>query len=170
MNSLMIKASPEKLTEIYFLEYLHHRHNIDMPYAYTAEDFVNFTTNNPVIKHTMKFLALQLYNSHREKPLLNLFYMLYITKEINISEIGGNIFFIEPYSCIVDMSGPYDLKLLKQKELEFIDEITVVSEKDKKDLLIVRESIASTIAKIEQKEIEQVMNEKPVTIKKKARL
>jgi hypothetical protein len=58
--------------------------------------------------------------------------MLYITKEINISEIGGNIFFIEPYSCIVDMSGPYDLKLLKQKELEFIDEITVVSEKDKK--------------------------------------
>ena len=168
MNSLMIKASPEELTDIYTQEYFYYRYKHDIsikPYTYTVEDFIN---DNNIIG--MKYAALQLYNEHREKPLTDLFCLFYITNEISVSEIEDKIFYIDPYSCIVDMSGPYDLKLLKQKELEFIDEVTVVSEKDKKDLLIARESIASTIARIEQKEIEQVMNEKPVTIKKKARL
>lgn len=165
MNCLMIKASPEELTDIYYLEYLYYRNNNDIvPYTYTLENFIN---DNLI---AMKFLAFQLYNSHREKPFNNIFPMYYLTNEVKISEVGNKMFLIEPHSCVVDMSGPYDLKLLKQKELEFIDEITVVSEKDKRDLLLVRESIASTIAKIEQKEIEQVMNEKPVAIKKKARL
>ncbi|WP_241190483.1 hypothetical protein [Enterobacter asburiae] len=178
-DSLMIKASPEELTDIYFESYRKFREKDDsVPYVYTAEDYIKaYHSNDDALRNT----ALLIYESHKD----NLSSMIpcdsyQVNKErINHKAIYplNRILESNPYppcSFFIDMRASYDVELLKEKELDFFNKLIEVIpfRKDRDNLLKVKESgyFASTIAKIEQKEIEQVMNEKPVPIKKKARL
>lgn len=182
MNCLMIKASPEDLTNIYFESYRKYREKDDaVTCVYTAEDYIKaYHFNDDALINT----ALLMYESHKDN-LSSIIPCdrLLINKERNRRNYDEAIYQFDsisesnpypPCSFFIDMRASYDVELLKEKELDFFNKLIEVIpfRKDRDNLLKVKESdyFASTIARIEQKEIEQVMNEKPVTIKKKARL
>lgn len=182
MNSLMIKASPEDMTNIYFEFYRKYREKDDaVPYVYTAEDYIKaYHFNDDELINT----ALLMYESHKDNlSSIMPCDRLLINKERNRRNYDEAIYHFDsisesnpyaPHSFFIDMRASYDVELLKEKELDFFNKLIEVIpfRKDRDNLLKVKESgyFASTIAKKEQEEIEQVMNEKPVAIKKKARL
>ncbi|EHE0413442.1 hypothetical protein JN201_004302 [Salmonella enterica subsp. enterica serovar Infantis] len=182
MNSLMIKVSPEDMTNIYFEFYRKYREKNDaVPYIYTAEDYIKVHHfNDDELINT----ALLMYESHKDNlsSIMSCDRLL-INKERNRRNYDEAIYHFDnisesnpyaPHSFFIDMRASYNVELLKEKELDFFNKLIEVipSRKDRKDLLKLKKSgyFASTIARIEQKEIEQVMNEKPVVIKKKVRL
>ncbi|HHL3168703.1 TPA: hypothetical protein ACQ43R_004787 [Escherichia coli] len=185
MNSLMIKASPEELTNIYFESYRKFREKDDaVPYVYTAEDYIKaYHFNDDALKNT----ALLIYESKKDildsmipcdkrdkRQMFNSYKHRRNDKAVYPLESILESHPYKPYTFFIDMRESYNVELLKEKELDFFNKLIEVIpfRKDRDNLLKVKESgyFASTIAKIEQKEIEQVMNEKPVAIKKKARL
>lgn len=182
MNSLMIKASPEELTNIYFESYRKFREKDDaVPCVYTAEDYIKaYHFNDDALRNT----ALLIYESHKDnlsstipcdkRQMFNSYMHRKNDKAVYPLESILELHPYEPYTFFIDIRASYNVELLKEKELELINNMIEVFpfRKDREDLLKLRESgyFASTIARIEQKEIEQVMNEKPVAIKKKARL
>ncbi|EFP4246023.1 hypothetical protein HO006_001822 [Shigella sonnei] len=167
----LVTATPEELTDIYYDAYLNYRETNDLvPYNYTATDYINdVMLEDDIISQTAKQIFKDKgigENVLVDSDFLNKRLIIPIRYPFEDS----------PVYCYVDMRNTHDSTLLKENELFYMnDKLSwqhFVEGEDRKKLIKHLESdyFAPVIAKIEQQEIEQVMNEKPVTIKKKARL
>lgn len=164
MNSLMIKASPEELTNIYFESYRKFREKDDaVPCVYTAEDYIKaYHSNDDALRNT----ALLIYESHKDNlsSIIPCDGIQMFNSWLNSSYINDKTVYplesileshpYEPYTFYIDMSASHNVELLKEKELGLINKMIEVIpfRKDRDNLLKVKKSgyFASTIAKIEQ--------------------
>ncbi|EDR5819410.1 hypothetical protein AMA91_003706 [Salmonella enterica subsp. enterica serovar Mbandaka] len=167
----LVTATPEELTDIYYDAYLNYREINDLvPYNYTATDYINdVMLEDDIIRQTAK----QIFEDKGigESVLVD---SDFLNKRLIIPIRYP--FEDSPVYCYVDMRNTHDSTLLKENELHYMkDRLSwqhFVEGEDRQKLMKHLESdyFAPIIAKNQQKEIAQVMYEKPVAIKKKARL